>query len=162
MNPKIITIGVYGFTEEHFFGALRDAGVDTFVDIRRRRGVRGSRYPFANSACLQKQLANMGIRYLHMLDLAPTHETRSLQKQADKLQRTATRQRQQLSQAFVRAYEQQALSDFDANAFLDRLGPDARVVALFCVEGAPEACHRSLVAARLHRDLGLEVEHITP
>jgi len=29
MLPKIVTIGVYGTTEESFFAALRDAGVDT-------------------------------------------------------------------------------------------------------------------------------------
>jgi hypothetical protein len=36
------------------------------------------------------------------------------------------------------------------------------VVALFCVEREPAACHRSLVAARLSRDLGLDVEHLGP
>ena len=38
----------------------------------------------------------------------------------------------------------------------------AQVVCLFCVEGIPEACHRSLVAEKLSRDLGLPVEHIRP
>jgi hypothetical protein len=31
---------------------------------------------------------------------------------------------------------------------------------LFCVEGNPEACHRSLVAERLHEDWGIPVEHL--
>ncbi|MFN2179799.1 MAG: hypothetical protein ACK2UV_09955, partial [Candidatus Promineifilaceae bacterium] len=58
--PAIVTIGVYGFDETTFFQALKDAGVDTFCDIRRRRGVRGSRYAFANSKRLQKRLAELG------------------------------------------------------------------------------------------------------
>ena len=44
-TPIIVTIGVYGFTEVDFFHALRQAGVDTFVDIRGRRGVRGCATP---------------------------------------------------------------------------------------------------------------------
>jgi len=35
-------------------------------------------------------------------------------------------------------------------------------VALFCVEREPAACHRSLLAERLGKDLGIEVEHIIP
>jgi hypothetical protein len=35
---KFVTLGVYGFTAEAFFQALQRAGVDTFCDIRWRRG----------------------------------------------------------------------------------------------------------------------------
>ncbi len=41
---KLVTIGVYGFTPEAFFETLRLAGVDTFCDVRWRRGVRGHEY----------------------------------------------------------------------------------------------------------------------
>ena len=54
---KFVTIGVYGSDEATFFEALQRAGVDTFCDIRWRRGVRGAKYAFANSARLQKRLA---------------------------------------------------------------------------------------------------------
>ena len=47
---KFVTLGVYGFTPSAFFEALQRAGVDTFCDIRWRRGVRGREYAFANSA----------------------------------------------------------------------------------------------------------------
>lgn len=40
----VATIGVYGFTEERFFGELTEAGVDLLCDVRRRRGLRGSTY----------------------------------------------------------------------------------------------------------------------
>jgi len=46
--PKFVTIGVYGFSADAFFEALQRAGVDSFCDIRYRRGVRGSEYAFAN------------------------------------------------------------------------------------------------------------------
>ncbi|HEX9735328.1 MAG TPA: DUF488 family protein [Thermoanaerobaculia bacterium] len=70
---RIVTIGVYGFDEEGFFLALTNAGVDTFCDVRRRRGLRGSTYAFANSRRLQDRLATVGIRYVHVKELAPSH-----------------------------------------------------------------------------------------
>jgi uncharacterized protein (DUF488 family) len=76
---KIVTIGVYGFDAESFFAALQRAGVDTLCDIRRRRGVRGSEYAFANRARLEARLAARGIRYVHRLDLAPSTALREAQ-----------------------------------------------------------------------------------
>jgi uncharacterized protein (DUF488 family) len=162
MSPrKIVTLGVYGATETAFFAALRDAGVDTFCDIRARRGVRGSEYAFVNSQRLQAKLAELGIRYLHFKDLAPSEALRKRQYAADKLERVAKRKRTELSELFVSGYREER-QDFDSRKFIEQLGPDARVVALFCVERAAEACHRSLLAARLHEDIGLEVVHLTP
>src|ERR1043165_9303587 len=141
MTPKFLTIGAYGFTEEAFFAALRDTGVDTFCDIRLRRGMRGSLYAFANSTRLQERLGEMGIRYLYFKELAPSKEIRERQTQEDKRTHTAKRKRTVLGELFVQAYKQETLADFDAGAFLEKLGPEAHVVCLFCVEGAPEACH---------------------
>ena len=95
-TPRLVTIGVYGFEEEEFFQALRSAGVELFCDIRQRRGVRGSRYAFANSQRLQSRLAEIGIRYLHVKELAPAKDLRQTQYAADKSQKTAKRQRTQL------------------------------------------------------------------
>ncbi len=53
---KIVTIGAIGYSAEAFFRALQQAGVDTFVDVRRRRAVRGADYAFANSQRLQARL----------------------------------------------------------------------------------------------------------
>ncbi|MGD2049159.1 MAG: DUF488 domain-containing protein [Chloroflexota bacterium] len=159
---KIVTIGVYGFSEEKFFTTLQEAGVDTFCDIRQRRGVRGASYAFANSQRLQKRLAELGIRYLHRLDLAPTKAIRLRQHEADKAEKVARRQRARLSQAFIDAYQAEILDVFESHSLLDDLEEDAQVVALFCVEGEPAACHRSLVAVKLQRELGVEVEHLLP
>jgi uncharacterized protein (DUF488 family) len=158
----IVTIGVYGFDEAGFFDALQQASVDTFVDIRSRRGVRGADYAFANSQRLQARLAELGIRYRHRLDLAPDPATRGQQQAVDKASRTAKRQRAVLDPAFAAAYRQERLASFDSQQFLVDLGPQARVVVLFCVEREPAACHRSLLATRLQRDLGAEVRHLLP
>ena len=69
---RVVTIGAYGFTAESFLAALRDADVDTFLDIRQRRGVRGAEYAFANRGRLTATLDSMGIYYRHELGLAPT------------------------------------------------------------------------------------------
>lgn len=54
MNGTILTLGVYGYDANAFERAILDAKPDIVVDIRRRRGVRGARYSFANSTRLQK------------------------------------------------------------------------------------------------------------
>ena len=160
--PRIVTVGVYGSTEAGFFETLRAAGVDTFCDLRRRRGVRGAAYAFANRQRLQTRLTELGIRYRHFKHLAPSPGLRERQKAADEVERSLKRRRTALSEGFITGYREECLHDFDSRVFLGQLGGGTRVVALFCVERTPEACHRSLVAERLHHDLGLEVVHLTP
>lgn len=162
MPLKIVTIGAYGFDKDSFFQALLDAEVDTFCDIRRRRGVRGSAYAFANSQNLQRRLRELGIRYVYIKELAPSKDIRAKQNLEDKQLHIAKRQRTTLGQDFIQAYEQECLAHFHAEEFLEKIGAAARVVALFCVEREPQACHRSLAAQYLARELGLSVEHITP
>ena len=162
MKPKVVTIGVYGFDEASFFGALRDANVDTFCDIRSRRGLRGSTYAFANSQRLQNRLAELGIRYIHRKDLAPTKTVRDKQVKADKATKIVKRKRTALGKAFIAAYHTECLAEFDPHSLLKNLEANAQVVALFCVERNPESCHRSLVADRLATVFKLELEHIVP
>ena len=162
MTPEFVTIGVYGFDEAGFYQALQDAGVDTFCDLRRRRGVRGAAYAFANSQRLQGRLAELGIRYVYRADLAPSLEVRQAQEAADKASKTAKRKRTVLGTAFVEAYRRESLDGFDSHQFVVDLGEESRVVALFCVERLPAACHRSLVAERLEAELTATVRHLLP
>jgi uncharacterized protein (DUF488 family) len=157
---KVVTIGVIGYSADEFFQALQDAGVDTLIDIRRRRAVRGRDYAFANSQRLQARLAALGIRYVHRLDLAPTPSLRHVQAAADQAAGVSNRRRAALDPAYVTAYERQVLDSFDARALPAELPPGASVVALLCVERQPAACHRALIAARLHDVLDIEMEHI--
>jgi uncharacterized protein (DUF488 family) len=159
---KFFTIGVYGFTEAAFFSALINAKVDTFCDIRLRRGMRGNIYSFANSKYLQNRLLQLGIKYIHFKELAPSKETRYTQKLVDKKLGYKKRNRMILSQDFIQAYRQQCLEKFKTNNFLEKLGGNANCIVLFCVEKEPSACHRSLIALEIERELNQNVIHILP
>ncbi len=159
---KLVTIGAYGYEAEAFFQALQSAQVDTFVDIRMRRGVRGAQYAFANSQRLQARLAELGIRYIYLQDLAPTAAVRDVQHQADAATKTAKRARATLSPSFIAAYQSQILNNFPVPDFLAALPEDAQVVSLFCVEKDPAACHRSLVADRLQAALAVPLVNLLP
>jgi hypothetical protein len=159
---KFVTIGVYGCTEAAFFEALQRERVDTFCDLRWRRGVRGAEYAFVNSKRLQRRLAELGIRYLHFRDLAPSPALRRRQTDADKAAGVTKRQRTALGELFITGYRAGHLAEFDSQKFAAQLGPKAMVVALFCVEREPGACHRSLLAERLEHDLDVEVVHLLP
>lgn len=162
MTIKLVTIGAYGYDADAFFEALQSAEVDTFVDVRWRRGVRGAQYAWANSQRLQKRLGELGIRYLHDKTLAPSPEVRKAQYSADADAKVAKRQRTILAATFITAYEQHYLANFNPQAWLEALPPDAAVVALFCVERQPEACHRSLVAATISQKCGVPSIHLMP
>ena len=83
----IFTIGVYNSTESTYFSKLVDNNIDLLLDIRQRRGVRGSQYKYVNSNYLQAKLQDLGIAYEYIKELAPTKEIRQMQKDADKKKR---------------------------------------------------------------------------
>lgn len=76
IDMEFFTLGVYHSNENEFFKKLTDNRIDTFCDIRQRRGVRGSEYAFVNSNRLQAKLNDLEIRYGHVIELAPTTEIR--------------------------------------------------------------------------------------
>ena len=159
---ELVTIGVYGWDAETFFAALQAAGVDLLCDIRARRGVRGSAYAFANSARLQRRLAELGIAYVHRRDVAPGDALRGRQAAVDKASHTAKRQRTIISTDFATGYRQACLEQLDPAAFMAEVGQGRQVVALLCVEREPAACHRGLLADHLAAGLGLKVRHLLP
>jgi len=157
---KFFTIGAYGSTEQEYFQKLIDNNIDTFCDIRQRRGVRGSKYAFVNSNRLQQKLNELDIKYAHFIDLAPTKEIRELQKEADAQEGVLKRDRDKLGKVFTIAYKDRILSNFDFDAFLDKLDKVAASnIVLFCVEEKPAACHRSIVRDKLEK-LGYKIEHL--
>lgn len=158
---EFFTIGVYNSTEDEFFGKLTNNRIDTFCDIRQRRGVRGAEYSFVNSERLQSKLADLDIKYGHVLALAPTTEIRDLQKEADVKSGVQKRDRTQLGKVFQIAYKDRVLKNFDLDALLEQLeNTGAEKVVLFCVEEHHRACHRSLVADKIEEKYGLEVTHL--
>ena len=157
---EFFTIGVYNSTEQEYFRKLTDNNIDTFCDIRQRRGVRGSQYAFVNSNRLQAKLNELDIKYGHIIDLAPTTEIRELQKEADAHQGKLKRHRNKLGKVFTIAYKDRILSKFDFDSFIENLDKvGARLVVLFCVEEKPEACHRSIVTDSLEQ-LGYKITHL--
>lgn len=118
---EFFTIGVYNSTEQEYFKKLTDNNIDTFCDIRQRRGVRGSQYAFVNSNRLQQKLNELDIKYGHVIDLAPTTEIRDLQKEADEQKGELKRDRNKLGQVFTIAYKDRILSKFDFDSFIDKL-----------------------------------------
>jgi uncharacterized protein (DUF488 family) len=157
--PRIATIGVYGFDGERFVEAIEDAGVTMVVDVRQRRGVRGSQYAWANAGRLTRRLAEHHVRYVHHEELAPTTELRELQYAADDRAGVGKRSRETLSPQYVARYSAEVLDAVGLEELLADLPVHGRG-ALLCVEAAAAACHRSLIAARLAERHGFEVEHL--
>jgi uncharacterized protein (DUF488 family) len=157
----VVTIGVYGFDGPAFLAALRAADVGLLLDVRQRRGVRGSEYAWANSLRLQAALAGAVIGYEHHRELAPTTELRQLQYREDARLGVGKRSRAELSKSYRERYLAEILDRGDVAATVRRL-PRARARALMCVERDPQACHRSLIAQRMVEELGVSLAHLTP
>ena len=155
------TIGVYGFSAEKFLGALRGAGVTRLLDVRQRRGVRGSEYAWANSQRLQTALADAGIDYEHVKELAPTTELRALQYREDARVGEGKRSRTVLAPEYRERYTAEILDHVDLETILGEM-PSGATWALLCVERDPEACHRSLVSQRMQDSHDVSVTHLRP
>jgi len=156
----LATIGVYGFDRDSFLAALATARVDLLLDVRQRRGVRGSEYAWANAARLQAALAAAGVAYTHLKELAPTTAMREVQYREDDHRGEGKRSRTILAPEYRRLYIEQILDQADLAPIVRWIGSNK--AALLCVERDAAACHRSLIAARLRDDYGFEVEHLHP
>jgi uncharacterized protein (DUF488 family) len=158
---RLATIGVYGFTLDAFLATLAEADVRVLLDVRQRRGVRGPEYAWANAKRLQAALDEAGISYSHHPELAPTTELRRLQYAEDDRQGVGKRSRAELAPEYRERYITEILDKTDLAAVVSSL-PDTGAGALFCVERDPEACHRSLVAARIASEYGIPMTHLRP
>jgi len=158
---EFFTIGVYNSTEKEFFKKLTYNNIDTFCDIRQRRGVRGAKYSFVNSNRLQNKLAELDIKYGYVPELAPTTEIRDLQKEIDHDKKELKRDRHELGKVFVIEYKNKILNKFDFESFFEKLDQiGANRIAFFCVEEHPQACHRSLVTDRLEEKHNYKITHL--
>lgn len=156
MITEICTIGGYGHTFQTFFSQLQRYGVDVLVDIRQRRGLRGSTYAFLNATALQGELQHRGIGYLHLRELAPTSTIRDAQKTADKISSINKHSRIGLSEVFESEYKREILGNSDSKRIIVELAP-YRKICFFCVEGPAGACHRSLVSKWLSSELDVPI-----
>ena len=141
--------------------ALDGAGVTKVIDIRQRRGVRGSQYAWANARRLQDRLAEARIGYEQHPELAPDTELRHLQYREDDRQGVGKRSRVRLAPEYVRQYTEEILDLVPLDPLVRRL-PVHGIGALMCVEATAQACHRSLLAGRLAERYGFEVVDLEP
>lgn len=159
---KLCTIGVYGFDEHTFYDRLQESEVDLLIDIRRRRGVRGAKYAFANSRRLQDGLLSRGVGYIHEIDLAPSRELIQKQDERDKAKLGSRRRRTTLPSDFRDAYTRECLIDFDFHGFMNSHRLKGKTVAFLCVESDPNGCHRSMVADHFRSLVSSQIEHLRP
>jgi uncharacterized protein (DUF488 family) len=159
--PGVATIGVYCFTGETFSQKLLAADVRLLVDVRQRRGVRGSQFAWANARRLQALLAGAGIAYVHHKKLAPTTELRQLQYREDDRHGVGKRSRRVLASEYVERYTHEILDRVDLGPLVAEF-PAAGRAALLCVECNAAACHRGLIAARLASEYGFTVTDLVP
>ncbi|KAA0939704.1 DUF488 domain-containing protein [Psychrobacter sp. ANT_H59] len=144
--------GVYGETEDSFFQKIIDKKITLFIDVRNRRGMRGSKYKFVNSIYLQNKLKELGIQYIHLKGLAPTSKIRQLQKAQDHINNETKQKRTKLSSEFIEEYNKNILSEFDFD-HLGKLIAEERAL-FFCVEAEDDSCHRSLIVEKIRKDFG--------
>lgn len=159
--PRIATIGVYEFDAVSFVATLDEARVTRLFDIRQRRGVRGREYSWANARRLQGLLESAGIGYQYHPELAPDSELRQLQYREDDREGVGKRSRVRLAPEYIRQYTEEILDLVPLEPLVGQL-PVHGIGALLCVERSAQACHRSLVAARLAERFGVAVEHLEP
>ncbi|MDB5227772.1 MAG: hypothetical protein JWN78_1965 [Bacteroidota bacterium] len=161
INIQFYTIGVYGSSEEEFFQKLKDNNIDCFIDVRKRRAVRGSQYAFVNSRRLQDKLNAMSISYKHIIELAPTAQIREKQKQLDLQSNILKRDRQTLGAEFIEDYKAKVLKTYDLSLLIRQLEYDhLKNVVFFCVEKTPLACHRGIITSKLETDFSFYIKHL--
>jgi hypothetical protein len=85
---------------------------------------------------------------------------RQLQYEEDARKGEGKRSRTELAPAYVERYTEEVLDRVDLEPIVRFVGKNR--AALLCVERDPEACHRSLIAARLQQELGTPVRHLRP
>ena len=119
----------------HVLRCARKAKVKVVLDVRQRRGVRGAEYSSANAVRLQAALADAGIEYRHLRELAPTTAMREVQYRDEA--KEGVRKRSRIpARAWSRVSTRSRSSIvFDLDVVIDALPEDRR-------------CHTALRRAR--------------
>ena len=147
MSRTLCTIGFAQKNLRRFMQLLQAAGVTKLIDTRLYNTSQLAGY--AKKDDLQFICETFGIKYEHMVDLAPTDEMMNRYKKMDKdwpaFERDFTELLEQRN--VVRLWE------------TDRFDPG--VNCLLCAEHKPQYCHRRLVAEHFGRSYpDIEIQHL--
>lgn len=148
MQPVTLwTIGYESAGFDAFLAALREAGIETLIDVR---DLPLSRRAGFSKNILAASLGEAGMAYVHLKALGTPKEGRLAARRGD-------------YPAFWSVFERRLAtpeSEFD----LARAAEIARRSrsALMCFEADPARCHRSRVADLLAGRFGFRIEHLHP
>lgn len=140
---EVLTVGYEGTTPDRLIAALREAAVETLVDVR---ALANSRRPGFAKGALSAALEGAGIGYLHLRALGTPAAGRAAVRAG----------RPEEMRRIFAAH----LAGTEAQAALANLRDLARRqrVCLLCLEADPRQCHRTLVAEAVD----LPVQHLHP
>ena len=145
---RVHTIGYENTTVARFLDTLREAKVETVVDVR---AVAGSRRPGFAKTNLAASLSEAGITYLHL---------RGLGTPADGRVAARAGRHEEMKAIFLAHMQTQAAQDDLQH--LETVVEAGRSVCLLCLEADPRHCHRSMVAAALAERIPVEIVHLRP
>jgi uncharacterized protein (DUF488 family) len=146
MNPTALyTIGYEGLEIDAFVSRLRNAGVQTIVDVR---GLPLSRKAGFSKRSFAARLEAAGIAYLHKHTLGCPKEVRDRYRKDSDWARYTRGFLAHLAKQESCVRELATLADFTS-------------VCLVCFEADFSMCHRTYVARAAHRMGGPAVRHIT-
>ena len=147
MVTTIYTIGFTQTTAEHFFGRLREAGVQRLMDVRLNNSSTLAGFSKRDDLAFFLQEI-LGANYLHVPLLAPTD---------DLLGRY--RKKELAWDAYAEAYLA-LLDERDITSVIERPA-FATPTVLLCSEPTADRCHRRLVAEYVSRAWGdVEIVHL--
>ena len=145
---QLFTIGYEQAKPAAVFEELRQAKIDTLVDVR---AVAASRRPGFSKRQLAASLDETGIAYLHFQKLGTPAEGRQAARAGDR--------------AMLRAIYEKHIRKPGPQAELGELADLVRTgkrIALLCYCRNPQACHRWQICTHLEARLPLKVEDLIP
>jgi uncharacterized protein (DUF488 family) len=143
MSNSVATIGYEGATPDRLVATLKQAGIETLVDVR---ALANSRRPGFAKRALSAALEEAGIGYVHMRALGTPAEGRAAVRSG--------------RPGVMRRVFGEHMKGLEAQAALAELTARARAerVCLLCLEADPNNCHRTLVAEAM----AMPVTHLHP
>jgi uncharacterized protein (DUF488 family) len=144
-SKPLATIGYESQTQDAVIARLKDAGVETLIDVR---AVAASRRAGFSKTLLAASLAEVGIEYVHLRQLGTPKPGRDAARKGHIAEMTAI-------------FEDH-LAEPAAQLELARAKAMAadRKVALLCYEHDANGCHRKIVAQRICEEVGCEIVHL--